>query len=62
MPLGFANMDVARQGIDPQEMEVCKRVLQRMARNFETGGDAAEASAPLSEQEAQEPCVLPTSM
>ena len=62
VPLGFANMDVARQGIDPQEMEICKGVLQRICRNFETGGDAVEASSPLAPQEAQEPCVLPTNM
>lgn len=42
VPLGFANMEIAQQGIPDEDLKTCRAVLQRVCRNFEEGNAASE--------------------
>jgi len=42
VPLGFANMAIAQQGIPEEDLKICRSVLQQVCRNFEESNAASE--------------------
>ena len=42
IPLGFANIKIARYGIPEEDLETCMEVLRKVCKNFEEGNALAE--------------------